>query len=154
MITAFRLVKKKYTWEAFSGEGSRLFGGRWNRKGTSVVYLSDTLALAALEQFIHLGRQGLHISFVYFDVVIPDSVSIASVEAHALPKDWRREPPPDSTQDLGTRWAESGSSALVRVPSAVVPVGFNYLLNIKHPDVKKIKTGDPKPFTFNSRMWK
>lgn len=154
MITAFRLVKKRHAPDAFTGEGSRRFGGRWNHKGTAVVYLSDTLALAALEQFIHLGREGLHISFVYFKVEIPERISVTSIEPGDLPEDWRREPPPKSTKDLGTGWAESGSSALLRVPAVVVPTGFNYLLNINHPEVSLLKIGDPAQFTFDPRMWK
>ena len=63
MISVFRLIKEKHASDAFVGEGSRRFGGRWNHKGVAVVYLSDTLSLAALEQFIHLGREGLHNKF-------------------------------------------------------------------------------------------
>jgi RES domain-containing protein len=123
MIAAFRLVRKNHESEAFGGEGSRRFGGRWNHKGTSVVYLSDTLSLAALEQFIHLGREGLHLSFVYFEVLIPERISVSKIEPHKLPRDWRSEPPPNSTKDIGTRWVQSGSSALLEVPSAIIPIG-------------------------------
>lgn len=154
MITAFRLVKKKHAPDAFTGEGSRRFGGRWNHKGVDVVYLSDTLSLAVLEQFIHLGREGLHISFVYFKTEIPDRVSVSVIEPGALPRDWREEPPSNSTKDLGTRWAISKSSAVLRIPSAVVPIGFNYLLNIRHPEISDIRIRDPEPFTFDPRMWK
>ena len=154
MIRAFRLVKKKYKSDAFTGESSRRFGGRWNRKGTAAVYLSDTLSLAALEQFIYLGREGLRLSFVYFKLEIPDIVSVSNIEPRYLPKEWRREPAPNSTRDLGTKWAESGDSALLRVPSAVIPVECNYLLNIKHPDFDRIKISKPEPFTFDPHMWK
>jgi RES domain-containing protein len=154
MITLFRLIKKKFKSEAFSGEGSRRYGGCWNHKGTAVVYLSDTVSLAALEQFIHLGREGLHIPFVYFMVGIPDRIAVSVIERNALPKDWRRQPPPNSTKDLGTQWVESGNSALLRVPAEVVPIGFNYLLNINHPDFNRVKISTPEPFTFDPRMWK
>jgi RES domain-containing protein len=154
MITAFRVVKEKHASDAFAGEGSRRFGGRWNHKQTTVVYLSDTLALAALEQFIHLGREGLHIAFVYFAMEIPEHVSVNVIERDALPEDWRREPPPNSTKNLGTRWVKSKVSALLRVPSAILPIGFNYIADIAHPEFKDIKISDPEPFTFDSRMWK
>ncbi len=154
MITAFRVVKEKHASNAFTGEGSRRFGGRWNHKGVAVVYLSDTLSLAALEQFIHLGREGLHIPFVYFSIEIPDHVSVTDIEIDSLPKDWRREPPPKSTKDLGTQWVKSKSSALLRVPAVILPIGFNYIANINHMEIKDIKIGDPEPFTFDSRMWK
>ena len=154
MITAFRLVKEKHASDAFMGEGSRRFGGRWNHKGVAVVYLSDTLSLAALEQFIHLGREGLHILFVYFMIEIPDHISVAAIEPDALPEDWYKEPPPNSTKDLGTQWAKSKSSALLRVPTVIVPIGFNYILNINHTEVSDIKISDPETFTFDPRMRK
>lgn len=154
MIAAFRVVKEKHAADAFTGEGSRRFGGRWNRKGVAVAYLSDTLALAALEQFIHLGREGLYIPFVYFTIEIPDHVSVEAIEPGSLPEDWRREPPPGSTKNLGTQWAKSKTSALLRVPAVILPIGFNYIANITHPEFRDIKISDPASFTFDSRMWK
>lgn len=154
MITAFRVVKEKHAADAFAGEGSRRFGGRWNHKGAAALCLSDTLSLAALEQFIHLGREGRHIPFVYFAVEIPDHVSVDAIEHDSLPKDWRREPPPGSTKNLGTRWIKSNTSAILRVPAVILPVGFNYVINIAHPEFSDIKISDPESFTFDSRMWK
>ncbi len=137
MITAFRVVKEKHVSDAFTGEGSRRFGGRWNHKGVAVVYLSDTLSLAALEQLIHLGREGLHIPFVYSTIEIPDHVSVKVIEFGALPENWRREPPPGSTKNLGTQWAKSKTSALLRVPAVILPIGFNYIANITHPEFRR-----------------
>jgi RES domain-containing protein len=154
MITAYRVVKEKHAADAFIGEGSRRFGGRWNHKGVAVVYLSDTLSLAALEQFIHLGREGLHISFVFFSIEIPDHVSVNDIEIDSLPEDWRREPPPKSTKNLGTQWVKSKSSALLRVPAVILSIGFNYIANIAHTEFRDIKISDPEPFSFDSRMWK
>jgi RES domain-containing protein len=154
MITAFRVVKEKHAADGFTGEGSKRFGGRWNHKGVAVVYLSDTLSLAALELFIHLGREGVHIPFVYFSVEIPAQVSVNDIEIDSLPKDWRKEPPPKSTKDLGTRWVKSNISALLRVPAVILPIGFNYIANITLPEFRDVKIIDPEPFTFDSRMWK
>ena len=122
--------------------------------GIPVVYASDTLSLAALEQFIHLGREGLHISFMYFRIQIPDTVAISSIGTEALPKDWREEPPPHSTKEIGTKWANSNQTAVLRVPSVIVPVGKNYLLNVYHPDFVKLLIGDPQSFMFDPRMLK
>ena len=154
MRTAYRLVKKRYASEAFDGEGARRFGGRWNHKGTRIVYLSGSLALAALEQFIHLGREGLSLSFVYFEVLIPDNVSLSKIGRKDLPEDWRSEPPACSTMDIGSGWIRSGDSSLLQVPSAVIPIEFNYLLNTAHPEINLIKIGRPMPFAFDPRMWK
>lgn len=154
MRTAFRLVKKRYAREAFDGEGARLFGGRWNHKGTRVVYLSGSLALAALEQFIHLGREGMSLAFVYFEVLIPDGVSLSKIEPRDLPGDWRSEPASHGTMDIGSGWMRSGGCALLEVPSAVIPIESNYLLNTAHSGMKLIKIGRPVPFAFDPRMWK
>lgn len=154
MRRAYRLVKERYASEAFDGEGARRFGGRWNHKGTSVVYLSGSLALAALEQFIHLGREGLPLSFVYFEIRIPDRVSLATMKPQDLPEDWRREPPANCTMDIGSRWIRSGKGVLLQVPSAVIPIENNFLLNAAHPDMKAIQILPPAPFTFDPRMWK
>ena len=89
MITVFRVVKEKHASDAFTGEGSRRFGGRWNKEGTPVVYTSESLSLAALEQFVHLGSHGLMIPFVYFKVSIPSSVKIITLKNKDLPTDWR-----------------------------------------------------------------
>ena len=148
------MVKEKHAPDAFMGEGSRRFGGRWNHKGVDVAYLADSLSLAALELFIHLGREGLHIPFVYFKIEIPDHVSVSVIKPDALPIDWRKEPPPNSTKDLGTQWAKSKNSALLRVPAVVVPIDFNYLININHPEISSLKISDPETFTFDPRMWK
>ena len=154
MIVACRLSKKSRSGEAFTGEGARRFGGRWNHKGTPVIYVSESLSLAALEQFVHLGREGFKIPFVYFRVVIPKNVSIQDIKKEALPKDWRAEPSTHSTKDIGTSWIKNNTSAVLRVPSIIVPGENNFLLNINHKDFKKIKVGDPEPFRFDHRMEK
>ena len=154
MTVAWRIIKKKHAGQAFSGEGARLYGGRWNPRGTAVVYVADSLALAALEQFIHLGREGLHIEFVYFQVDIPDSVKISEIAPKSLPKQWRRQPPTDATMGIGQNWAQGQASAVLKAPSAIVPHGFNFLLNPNHPDFANLIIADPQPFSFDPRMWK
>jgi RES domain-containing protein len=71
-----------------------------------------------------------------------------------LPKDWRQEPPPPSTQQLGDAWVKSASSAILAVPSIIIPENLNYLLNPKHPDFVKIKIDRPTDFAFDSRLLK
>ena len=138
--------------EAFSGEGAYLYGGRWNHPGTRVVYVSDSLALAALEQFVHLGRAAMRLRFVSFRVEIPESVAMDGLDRSSLPKNWRQEPPPDRTKDMGTAWARRGTATVLKVPSVFVPVEYNFVLNPAHPDFKTIVVRDPQPFGFDPRM--
>ena len=152
--TLWRITKQKHASIAFTAEGAKRFGARWNHRGTPVVHASDSLALAALELFVHLGRQGLHIRFAYFRIQIPEDVSISSIDPESLPRDWRKKPPPTSTMDMGSQWAHSNESAVLAVPSVVVPVGANYLINPNHPQYKKIEISSPESFTLDPRMWK
>jgi RES domain-containing protein len=154
VIEAWRISKSTHSNEAFSGEGARRFGGRWNFPGTACVYLADSLALAALELFVHLGREGLHIKFVSFRVLIPNQL-IETVDLNSLPKNWNQSPPVDDTQKVGTDWIKSKKSVVLKVPSATLPgtIHFNYILNIHHKDYPKIRIEDPKPFSYDPRMW-
>ena len=154
MRRAFRLVKARQAAEAFSGEGAQLYGGHWNKQGTALVYTSESLALAALEQFVHLGPEDASFAFVFYPIDIPDDVSIEEIEREALPSDWREEPPPDSTKALGSEWAQAMRTAVLCVPSIVVPSEYNYLLNPAHPEFSRIQISRPQPFAFDPRMWK
>jgi len=154
VIRAWRIVKARHAGDVFSGEGARLAGGRWNHRGTTVVYASDSLALAALELFVHLGKARSALSFVFFRIEIPDDVQVESISVDGLSANWRDQPPPDATKNLGTRWFKAGKSAVLRVPSVLVPVESNYLLNPVHPEFLSIRIGAPEPFAFDPRMGK
>lgn len=148
MKQAWRIVKALHAATAFNGEGARLYGGRWNSTGTSVVYTSGSKALAALETLVHLNPP---VIFQY--VAIPIEIDDAFVEkATALPADWTEEPPPPATKEIGDLWAKEARSAVLALPSVIIPGEPNYLLNPAHPDFKKITIGKPEPFSFDPRL--
>lgn len=153
-MPAWRLVKAKHADTAFDGEGARRHGGRWNARGTSMVYLGGSLSLAALEMFVHLTVEDARLSFVAIRVDIPDSVVVREVDIARLPDNWREEPPPDACKRLGTAWVKSAETSLLRVPSVIVPNEYNYVLNPRHPDTRRLKRHPPQPFGFDNRMWK
>jgi RES domain-containing protein len=155
-MNAWRLVRKRRLPDAFTGEGARLGGGRWNHVGTPVVYVSETLSLSALELFIHFTRKDIKLSksLLAVPVEIPDGLKVIEVSIKSLSSDWRVSPPSNSTKNIGTEWAQKGSSPVLRVPSAVIPDECNLLLNPKHGDFLKIKIGKPQPFRLDERMWK
>jgi RES domain-containing protein len=153
-LRAWRLVKAAHGATAFDGEGARRFGGRWNARGTPMVYLGGTLSLAALEVFVHLTAEDARLEFVAMAVDIPDAVASEDLDPKALPRDGRSEPPPAACQAPGTAWVKGGGSAVLRVPSVIVPVEWNVLLNPRHPDFRRIRIGAPEPFGFDTRMWK
>lgn len=148
----FRLVKAKHAATAFSGEGARLVGGRWNLPGTPLVYTSETLSLAALETFVHLQPVDKRIRYAWFQVTIPANVSIDKLSS--LPKSWRDSPPSEATQSAGSRWAKQAGAAALRVPSILVPGEHNLLLNPLHPQFKRLKISKSQPFEFDGRLWK
>jgi len=152
VIVAYRIAKARYRRSAFSGEGARLAGGRWNRPGVRVVYCSGSLALAAIETFVHIGEEGRSIAFVYFRVEIPEAV--AAEHCDRPPSRWRAEPPDDASMRFGSAWIARNSAAVLDVPSAIVPVERNYLLNPLHADFGRIRIDAPKPFSFDARLWK
>lgn len=153
-LSLWRIVKAKHAASAFDGEGARRYGGRWNPRGTQVVYLGGTLSLAALETFVHLAPEDARLALVAIEVVVPESVKFTELPTKALPPDWRNEPPPHATQAIGLDWTRRNEAALLRVPSVIVPREFNYLLNPNHRDFAKLKIRPPIPFGFDSRMWK
>lgn len=156
MTKAWCIVRKKRLTDAFTGEGARLGGGRWNHVGTPVVYVSETLSLAALELFIHFTRKDIKLSksLVAIPIEILDSLKITEVSIKELKADWRMSPPSNSTKDIGTEWAQNGISPILRVPSAIIPHEFNLVLNPKHSDFIMIKIGKEQSFMLDERMWK
>src|SRR3972149_5277771 len=105
-----RLVKAGHAGGVFSGEGARLAGGRWNHRGTTVVYASDSLALAALELFVHHGKARSALSFVFFRIEIPDNVRVESISVDGLSAHWREQPPPAAAKDPRATWGTAGET--------------------------------------------
>lgn len=152
--TVWRLTSARYGAHAFEGEGARLYGGRWNHPGVAVVYCSSSLSLAALEYFIHVEPDLAPPSLVAVAADLPSGLDIEALEVEALPANWRTYPAPERLRDLGTGWVRSGRTAVLQVPSAVIPHEMNVLLNPAHPDFARIHVREAEPFSFDSRMWK
>lgn len=148
MPQAWRIVKEKHAATAFSGEGAAMAGGRWNSRGVPVVYASSTLSLAALESLVHLNPPVLF-KYVAFPIEF-DAAFVASLAA--LPGDWAIEPPGPLSKATGDAWVRAGESAVLAVPTVIIPAETNYLLNPAHPDFKKISIGKPRPFAFDRRL--
>jgi RES domain-containing protein len=144
---AWRLCKQRYAARAFDGEGARFAGGRWNPPGIAVVYTSATLSLAALEMLVHAD-----VGLVASRVDIPDGVRVRTVEIDGLAPDWRLYPPPPALQELGAAWAQALETAVLSVPSVVVPAERNYVLNPAHADFGRLRVGKAEPFSFDPRL--
>ena len=154
MPLVYRICKTKYAITAFDGEGAYRFGGRWNRRGTRVIYTAGSLALATLEMLVHLDDDDLILSYSYIAANIPTELVLPVKAFRQLPKNWNASPTPASLQQLGDDWVQEQISAVLEVPTAIVPHENNYLLNPAHPDFAKIKLGKPKRFVFDERLRK
>ena len=151
MITAWRIVKAKHQDRAFDGEGARLYGGRWNIKGVPVVYLAESLALASLEIIIHLPGDELLQKYVRIPVKFSPKL-VSEVDVTGLSEGWDSDPAPASTKLVGNRWAKDQKSVVLKVPSAIIPEEYNYLINPLHPDFKKHSIGSPVAYFFDTRL--
>jgi RES domain-containing protein len=148
MKVAWRIVKERHAATAFDGEGARLFGGRWNSQGTRVIYTSGSQALAVLESLVHLNPP---VTFRYVAIPIEFEEGLVTMPP-ALPADWTEAPPPPSTQEIGDLWVREARSAMLEIPSVIIPTEPNYLLNPAHPDFRRIRIGSPIPFAFDPRL--
>jgi RES domain-containing protein len=148
MLTAYRLAVRPYVGRAFAGEGARRAGGRWNPRGLPTVYTSTTLSLAALEFLVHLSGPQDAPALAFFRIEFEARL----VQAADLPKRWRKLKVP-ATRALGRQWLENAASAVLRVPSFVVPSESNFVLNPLHPDFRKIKIGRPEHFALDPRLY-
>ena len=150
-MKAWRITQKKRAKTAFSGEGARLYGGRWNSPGVPMVYVSQSQALAVLEVLVHLDTPALLAQYVFLEADIDDSLVIV-LERSTLPRNWKADPVPGAVQVIGDRWVSSGRSAVLRVPSVLVPEESNFLINPRHPDFTKIAVSRPQAYRFDSRF--
>ncbi len=137
--------------DAFSGEGAARRGGRWNLRGTRIVYCSDSRSLAALEILANVDapHRLIGLAWTCVSALVPND---AIERPSKFPTTWRQFPHGPEAQTMGTEWVRAQRSVALRVPSAVVPGEFNYLLNPAHPDFKHVKIGKAEPFTFDPRL--
>ena len=150
MRQAFRIVREAYTATAFTGEGAALTGGRWNSPGARVVYTSASASLAALETLVHLNP-ALRFKYLIFPIEF-DEALVEKIRPTSLPAGWRDEPPPPAAKRLGDAWVNQSRSAVLELPSVIIPGESNFLLNTSHPDFKSIIVGKAELFSLDSRL--
>jgi len=152
MFNVWRLVTARFADTAFSGEGARDYGGRWNQKGIPLVYTAGSQSLAILEMLVQ--DEPLRARYIMIPAGIPTGMTIDQVGFEQLPSNWRDRATLERLRIIGTEWATQLSSAVLAVPSAVVPAETNYLLNPKHPGFAKISVGEPQELVTNLRLIK
>ena len=152
MLTVWRITTARFARSAFSGEGARLYGGRWSPKGVPVVYTAANQSLAILEMLVQ--DQPLRARYVMIEARIPSGVKLDRVSIDDLPSDWREIGARQKLQAIAEGWARKRKAAVLAVPSAIVPRESNYLLNPLHPAFKRINISKPSTVETDLRLIK
>jgi RES domain-containing protein len=152
-MKVWRICRAIHAAGAFSGDGARLYSGRWNSRGKWIVYASSSLSLAAVETFVNLEPNLRPGDLVSIEAQIPDGLATECVDLNSLPRKWYalRE---DSLRSIGDLWIRGGKTVALHVPSAAIRGEWNVLLNPEHSDFRKLRVEKPKAFEFDLRMFR
>lgn len=145
-MDAWRLASGRY--DPLSGEGARLFGGRWNSAGRPMVYASESLALAVLESLVHITG-AFPADYHAFRIDIPED-ELEILDSNLLKTGWVEDL--GYTRAIGDQWFDQGRSLALMVPSAVIGASLNVLINPHHPRAWKIRVGHRESFRFDPRL--
>ena len=132
----------------WDGSGAALYGGRWNPVGIPVIYAAGSISLAMLERLVQ--RHNLA-RMMIVEAVVPDDIAISDL-MDAPPPDWRALDSPAAAQ-AGGAWFAARQTAILRVPSAIVPREANYVINPAHPDANRIQLLPPEPIVWDPRLF-
>jgi RES domain-containing protein len=147
----YRISKRAHI-KDLSGSGARLYGGRWNHRGVPLVYSSESRSLATVEFLVHVSLPNAPGDLSMATLEVPENITPKELNPSSLPKNWRDSPAPIELADLGTQWARSNTSLLLRVPSAVVEYEHNILINPLHQDLPRVKLVKVAPYKLDERL--
>ena len=151
MSSAWRLTKTKFAGAPLNGDGARLYGGRWNSPGVSVVYFAESVSLAVLEVLVHLEAPRFLESYSLVRIDFEES-AVRTLTPAELPSTWGDYPAPEEAQAIGDTWVDSSESVLLKVPSAIIPFEHILLLNPAHPGTDDVVVSQPVPFRLDPRL--
>jgi len=134
-MLAYRIVLKKFSTKLVAPG----IAGRWNGNGRKVIYCAESVAIAFLENMVRRQGVGFNADFKTMILEIPDTLEIQEIEASDLPAGWRQFTDYSKCQPIGNAWYDDGNIPVLKVPSAVLPESFNYVINSLHPDFKQVK---------------
>ncbi len=145
---------RTYTADDMKGIGAKNTGGRWNDVGVAMVYTSTNRALACLETLVHMNAGGLPLNRYLVEIDVPDDIWAAAAVAMpaSLPVGWDAAPAGMVSIIFGTSWANSNRSAILLVPSIIVPEEQNALINPAHPDAGRITARKVRKWLYDPRL--
>ena len=151
-MRVWRICRKPYVDTALDGIGGMHTSGRWHTKRHPIVYSATSAALAALDVLVPVDPPTAPADLRLLAIELPDDLSTEVLETDSLPEGWHSVPAPTSLQTLGSSWLTSGRTAALNVPSAVITVERNVLLNPRHPEAQRIRIISDEAFTFDTRL--
>ncbi|HZV70894.1 MAG TPA: RES family NAD+ phosphorylase [Saprospiraceae bacterium] len=137
-----------------SGKGAEKNGGRWNSKGTALIYTSETRSLCMAEIAVHTPLGKMPDDYELYCIEFPDQIKIHELDLKILPADWNSIPHAHSTQKIGDAFTSDKKYLVMKVPSVIVMGEFNYLINPYHKDMAVVKIKTVEPFNFDSRIFR
>jgi len=151
-MRVWRICRQPYASRALDGLGGLYASGRWHRKGVPIVYTATSAALAALEVLVHVDPLTAPADLCLLTLDLPAECSTEMLEIGALPKAWAALPAPPELQLIGASWLRRAQALALSVPSAVIPVERNILINPLHPDASGIQVISDELFAFDPRL--
>ncbi|MCY7293267.1 MAG: RES family NAD+ phosphorylase [Ferruginibacter sp.] len=149
-MIVYRICNALYS-DDLSGNGSKLFGGRWNSKGVSMLYCSEHISLAVVEMLVHNQFKDFSVELSLLHITFPDTIEIKEVKHSKLKNNWVDDF--GYTRFMGDQFIQSGSHSILKIPSAVITEENNYIINPLHADFKKIKISDTSSFRTDKRLF-
>jgi len=145
----YRITNERYA-DDLSGTGARLYGGRWNSEGRTMVYLASSRSLAILESLAHLSPTNIPVDYVMLTIDAPDD--FFEINIKLLPDNWNEYPEPNILKQIGNSFLQKNEYLLLKVPSAIVVQEFNFLMNPMNVKAGSVKIIDKAPFSFDERL--
>ena len=142
-----------YAADDLSGMGAKLTGGRWNSKGVPMVYCSASIALATLETVHYLRAGTLPFNRFLVRIEVPEALWQASQILAPIPGGWDAIPAGLSASRAGGQWSAAGNTALLVVPSVIVPDECNILINSRHRDAAAITASTVRRWHYDPRFF-
>jgi RES domain-containing protein len=149
-MIVYRISATRYA-KDLTGEGARLYGGRWNNRLTACIYTSQSRALAVLEYTVNITADDIPRGLSMIALDIPED-RILDITEPMLPGNWKEAPAPASTKDFGTRILKAMRYPVIRIPSAIIPQEFNFILNPFHPDSAGFIIAGIHDFVYDMRI--
>ncbi|GAA0559581.1 RES family NAD+ phosphorylase [Chitinophaga japonensis] len=147
-MQVFRIAYKDYAKALIPSKAN----GRWAAAGKAVIYTAGSIALAMLENLVRRQGLGFNDDYRIMVIEIPNSLEMLTIKTSSLEEGWNDVLDYSKCQPAGHRWYDEARYPVMKVPSAIVPLEYNYVLNVNHADFSKVKLIDVAGFIPDPRI--